>query len=177
MLLFIFRICDLVNLPQIKTFLPISASKHISHRTLWKTLRRQKMAKALLGSFSAPLCLFLHVLFHLCPSRFSQRTSACKFLSSSLFNELSSLSPFLPFKTSLRTLLQNQRVFKKMVRWRFFEEIFAKSVLQSLDSFAELSTFDNCKNLCKLDNMGMNLHPYFSSPRQGVFYILSTFHH
>ena len=90
MLLFIFRICDLVNLPQIKTFLPISASKHISHRTLWKTLRRQKMAKALLGSFSAPLCLFLHVLFHLCPSRFSQRTSACKFLSSSLFNELSS---------------------------------------------------------------------------------------
>ena len=92
MLLFIFRICDLVNLPQIKTFLPISASKHISHRTLWKTLRRQKMAKALLGSFSAPLCLFLHVLFHLCPSRFSQRTSACKFLSSSLFNELFSLA-------------------------------------------------------------------------------------
>ena len=169
MLLFIFRICDLVNLPQIKTFLPISASKHISHRTLWKTLRRQKMAKALLGSFSAPLCLFLHVLFHLCPSRFSQRTSACKFLSSSLFNELFFFLAFSAF--------QNQSSFYKIKEFYFFEEIFAKSVLHSLDSFAELSTFDNCKNLCKLDNMGMNLHPYFSSPRQGVFYILSTFHH
>ena len=176
MLLFIFRICDLVNLPQIKTFLPISASKHISHRTLWKTLRRQKMAKALLGSFSAPLCLFLHVLFHLCPSRFSQRTSACKFLSSSLFNELFSLA-FSAFQNQSWKSFTKSKSFKKMVRWRFFEEIFAKSVLHSLDSFAELSTFDNCKNLCKLDNMGMNLHPYFSSPRQGVFYILSTFHH
>ena len=171
MLLFIFRICDLVNLPQIKTFLPISASKHISHRTLWKTLRRQKMAKALLGSFSAPLCLFLHVLFHLCPSRFSQRTSACKFLSSSLFNELFSLSRLFCLSKPVFEL------FYKIKEFYFFEEIFAKSVLHSLDSFAELSTFDNCKNLCKLDNMGMNLHPYFSSPRQGVFYILSTFHH
>ena len=68
-------------------------------------------------------------------------------------------------------------LFYKIKEFYFFEEIFAKSVLHSLDSFAELSTFDNCKNLCKLDNMGMNLHPYFSSPKQGVFYILSTFHH
>ena len=143
MLLFIFRICDLVNLPQIKTFLPISASKHISHRTLWKTLRRQKMAKALLGSFSAPLCLFLHVLFHLCPSRFSQRTSACKFLSSSLFNELSSLSPFLPFKTSLRTLLQNQRVLKKWLDGVSLKKYLLKvfyTLWTALLSFLHLTT-------------------------------------
>ena len=143
MLLFIFRICDLVNLPQIKTFLPISASKHISHRTLWKTLRRQKMAKALLGSFSAPLCLFLHVLFHLCPSRFSQRTSACKFLSSSLFNELFSLSPFLPFKTSLRTLLQNQRVKKEWLDGVSLKKYLLKvfyTLWTALLSFLHLTT-------------------------------------
>ena len=113
MLLFIFRICDLVNLPQIKTFLPISASKHISHRTLWKTLRRQKMAKALLGSFSAPLCLFLHVLFHLCPSRFSQRTSACKFLSSSLFNELFFFLAFSAFQNQSSNSFTKSKSFLK----------------------------------------------------------------
>ena len=138
MLLFIFRICDLVNLPQIKTFLPISASKHISHRTLWKTLRRQKMAKALLGSFSAPLCLFLHVLFHLCPSRFSQRTSACKFLSSSLFNELFFFLAFSAFQNQSSNYFTKSKSFIFSLK-KYLLKVFY-TLWTALLSFLHLTT-------------------------------------